>query len=210
MTVIGAFGCDDKKGYLWVGADIAAYNLELLRENNIQAVFSMLGTKDQDATKLVSVGESGIITHNPFHMAPFCGRHWRQSNNSWKRAPKKKDWQSLKQTLDDIESAVSSEQNTLVHCHSGCSRSMLCVGIYLMCKTGCTAEKIYSYLRRLRPITDPGLKHDLLDFENLGISEEFIPRESRQALPYVCSSRDLQDLLQGIPWGICTKSIIER
>ena len=210
MTVIGAFGREDKKGNLWVGADIAANNRTILTDNKIQGVFSMLGTKNQDATKLPLVDESGIVKHIPFHMAPLTGRTWRPSyDNAGKRAPTKEDWLKLKQTLDDIDQSLSSERDTLVHCHSGCTRSMTLVGVYLVCKTGCTAEKAYSYLRRLRPIVDPGLKQDLMDFEKLGISEEFIPRENRQALPYVCSRRDLQDLLQGIPWGICTKSTIE-
>ena len=165
----------------------------------------MLGTKKWDAKKPAAAGPT-IVTHPPFNMDPLNGRSWRRYG---KRKPTKEDWLDLKQTVKDLDEVLSMGRDSLVYCHNGACRSMAFVGIYVMSKTGCTAEKAYSYLRRLRPIVNPSVEQDLLDFENLGISEEFIPRENRQALPYVCSSRDLQDLLRGIPWGICTKSIIE-
>lgn len=61
----------------------------------------------------------------------------------------------LTQMVPQIDAAISSGQNILVHCIEGKSRSVSLVAAWLAKKLGLSAEEAYQYIKKIRKIADP-------------------------------------------------------
>lgn len=71
-------------------------------------------------------------------------------------------------TYNIIDNAIKKNENILVHCYSGKSRSVTIVTAYLMKKLNITRDQALSIIKKNRPIANPnmGFMIQLLEYES--------------------------------------------
>ncbi|KIY69820.1 phosphatases II [Cylindrobasidium torrendii FP15055 ss-10] len=125
-----------KSGALFLGSLLAVNEHELLQENKITRIVSVL-----DAPWLPPFNDRGIESYHikindsdSVDMSPF-----------------------LEDVCTHIDSSLKSGKNVLVHCQQGISRSAAVVIAYLIQSRGMTYDSAFGLLKECRPCVKPNV-----------------------------------------------------
>ena len=136
---------------LYLGNYRSATTEAILREHQIKRIFSVLTNHEA---------------------IPFTGRiAGMQYKHMTKNDKPGEDMlcQGMLEAIEYLSKANSADENTLVHCQQGISRSATIVTAYLMATNGWTTDRALSFLKSHRPQANPnfGFRNQLRLFERM-------------------------------------------